>query len=271
MIVGLMSRRPMKGGITSLISCFSLCGCLVSPLDTELGPHPKPTKGDDPGAVEGVGGRATSDADGGTQGATGGETAGGGPAVIGAGGDAAGGDAAGGDEAGGGATDGGASGEAGNGGTTTGGQASSAGGMPASGGGDGGSGASTGGSTGGDSAGGGSGGGGSGGGGSGGGGGEESSGSASGTGGDMTGPICQPIVCDDATFPHSSGEVCFEFDIGVFGGFQVSNGIGCTIEFDGAAQALSAGSLNRSNVGSGPHELSFKGCWSPSVSWSCWD
>lgn len=75
---------------------------------------------------------------------------------------------------------------------------------------------------------------------------------------------CTAVMCNGSALPPPRGEVCFEFETSAFGGWQVSNAMGCVITLDGASaqpgQMLSAGT----------HTLKVSGCTNSYVSWSCW-
>lgn len=99
------------------------------------------------------------------------------------------------------------------------------------------------------------------------GGGENSTGGNNGTGGSEP-DDCVTVNCDDTQQPSPLGQVCFEFETGRDGGFQISSGVGCEVEFDGKDFPPP---LQTGGVGEGLHRLEIQGCVSPFVSWSCWD
>lgn len=98
-------------------------------------------------------------------------------------------------------------------------------------------------------------------------GGRAGSGGALGTGGAAEG-ACEPVTCG-GTYPKPTGEICFEFTTGAFGGWQVSNNQGCSITFDDAP--VPSTTTQMSQFGAGSHTLGFEGCTNVDVAWSCWN
>lgn len=92
-------------------------------------------------------------------------------------------------------------------------------------------------------------------------------GSEPGSGGASGGaPDCEQVDCSEAVQPAPLGDVCFEFETGPFGGWTVSNWLGCEVRYDGEPTSRTMDQ----NVGAGTHTLEFRGCESPSASWTCW-